>query len=128
MPEGCEDAAVRGVAMIENELVVRDFLDVWSARDSTQLIPFLHPEVVYSASTWQEVAGRPQVLGMCDEIHRAFAEIRVALVTIAVVGSTVLTEQALHLRLPGEEGRWVRCFASYEIRASQIVTWRQLHG
>ncbi|PPF16812.1 MULTISPECIES: nuclear transport factor 2 family protein [unclassified Rathayibacter] len=128
MAESWQDASVRGVAMIENELVVRDFLEVWGARDSRQLIPFLHPEVVYSASSSQEIAGRARVLEMCDEVHRAFTEIRIALVTIAVAGSVVLTEHALHLRSDTGEGHWLRCFGSYELRGEQIVTWRQLHG
>lgn len=65
---------------------------------------------------------------MCDEVHRAFTEIRIALVTIAVAGSVVLTEHALHLRSDTGEGHWLRCFGSYELRGEQIVTWRQLHG
>lgn len=127
MIENWNDAVVRGIAAAENELIVRDFLDVWST-DARFLEPFFHHDVVYSAASTQTIRGRRDVVRMCLDVRAAFCEHSTRIVSLAVVGATVLTEQRLSLGLLGHPTQEVVSFASYEIRDHQIMTWTQLHG
>jgi limonene-1,2-epoxide hydrolase len=115
-------------ASIENELVVRDFLDNFRSRDVAQLVPFLDADVVYQPSACSRIRGRTEVLRLCAAVLGNFEVFEFVPQRIATNGSTVLLDQALRVRFPGEDERILMSFACFELRDFQITSWRQLHG
>lgn len=128
MTDGWPGSAVSGIAQLENELLIRDFVDRFSDGDLEALEPLIHPHVVYQPSSTRAIYGREGVMEMCRDIHRSFHSVRMNLVHVAVSGSSVITEQSLRLALRDEEPHCLMSFASYDLEQFQIVGWRQLHG
>jgi limonene-1,2-epoxide hydrolase len=128
MVDPLNDALSKWTMVIEEELVVRDFLSNVGHRDARQLEPFLSPDVVYEPSLTDRVRGRHDVLRMCQSIFDGFETFTLTPTNVAVSGHVVLVEQVLRLGLVGKPVCELRSFASFEIAAYQIVAWRQLHG
>jgi len=128
MLDPLNDALSKWTTVIEEELVVRDFLSNVGHRDARQLEPFLSPAVVYEPSLTDRVCGRHDVLRMCQSIFDGFETFTMTPRNVAVSGGTVLVEQTLRLGLPGKPVCDLRSFASFDIVSFQIVAWRQLHG
>ena len=115
-------------AAIEEELVVRDFLSNIGNRDARQLEPFLSADVVYEPNRCECVRGRRNVLRMCENIFDGFETFTITPTNVAATGRVVLVEQTLRLGIAGEPVCELLSFASFEISAFQIVTWRLIHG
>lgn len=128
MTDGWPGSAVSGIAQLENELLIRDFVDRFSDGDLEALELLLHPHVVYQPSSTRAIYGRDGVMEMCRDIHRSFRSVRMNLLHVAVSGSSVVTEQALRLSLHDEEPHCLMSFATYDLESFRIVGWRQLHG
>ncbi|MBF4613436.1 limonene-1,2-epoxide hydrolase family protein [Curtobacterium sp. VKM Ac-1376] len=128
MLEPIDDAVSKMTASVENELVVRDFLDNLRARDVEQLAPFLDADVVYQPSTCGRVHGRAEVLGVCRTIVDRFERFEFIPNRVAVSGPVVLLDQTLLIRFPGGADRTLMSFACFEVHDFQITSWRQLHG
>jgi limonene-1,2-epoxide hydrolase len=122
------DPAVSGIAQLENELLIRDFVDRFSDGDLVALEPLIHPHIVYQPSSTRAIYGRKGVMEMCRDIHQSFQSVRMNLLHVAASGSSVITEQTLRLTLVDEEPHCLISFASYDLQDFQIVGWRQLHG
>lgn len=123
-----DDAVTKMTGAIENELVVRDFLENFTSRDVTQLAPFLDPDVVYQPRTCSRIRGRAEVLRLCEAILESFEVFEFVPRTIACSGAVVMLDQTLRVRFPGEDERVLMSFACFELRDFQIVSWRQLQG
>lgn len=120
--------ALAGIQQIERELIVRDFVAVLNEGDLGELLPFLTEDVAYRPSRARGIVGRREVLSMVEGVRSRFAEWSTALITVAVAGDTVLTEQVLHLRLPEGEGGDVLGFGSFRLQGSRICAWHQVHA
>jgi limonene-1,2-epoxide hydrolase len=120
--------ALDGIQQIERELIVRDFVAVLNDGGLDELLPFLTEDVVYRPSRTRHIVGRRELLGMVSGIRSRFAEWSTALLTVAVTGDTVLTEQVLHLRLPDGEACDVLGFSSFRLEGSRICAWHQVHA
>lgn len=128
MVDPLDDAVARMTAAIENELVVRDFLDNFAHGDVTQLVPFLRTDVTYQPSSCSRVQGRDAVLRLCAAIMDGFEVFEFIPVHVATCDATVLVEQTLHFRFPGQPDRELISFARFDVIGAQISLWRQLHG
>jgi limonene-1,2-epoxide hydrolase len=128
MIDPLDDAISRMTAAIENELVVRDFLDNFANRDVTQLAPFLSTDVTYQPSSCSRVLGRDAVLRLCGAIIDGFEVFEFLPNRVATCGSTVLVEQTLRFRLPGQPDRELISFARFDVIGAQISMWRQTPG
>lgn len=128
MPEPIDDAVAKMTVSIENELVVRDFLDNFRAREVEQLVPFLDADVVYQPSTCSRVHGRTEVLRLCQAILESFELFEIVPNRVATSGSMVLLDQTLRIRFPGEAERTLMSLACFEVHHFQITSWRQLQG
>ncbi|GAA1940894.1 hypothetical protein GCM10009775_35930 [Microbacterium aoyamense] len=122
------DHALNGIERLELELVVRDFTSLLNSRCFDELTAFLHPDVEYRPSLRATVRGRSAVIALCEEIHHSFDEWCTSLLNVAVTEDVVLAEQALRLRLPGEQERWIMGFASFRMHGFQISAWHQVHA
>lgn len=128
MLDPLDDAVSKMTTAIENELVVRDFLDNFRSRDVAQLAPFLDPDVVYQPSTCSRISGRTEVLRLCAAILENFEVFEFIPRRVAARGSTVMLEQTLRVRFPGAAERVLMSFACFEVHGYQIRSWRQLQG
>ena len=128
MLDPLDDALSRMTASLENELVVRDFLDNFRARDLDQLVPFLDTDVVYQPATCRQIRGRAAVLQLCAAILESFEVFDIVPDRVASSGSIVMLDQTIHVRFPGEPERTLMSLACFEVRDFQITAWRQLQG
>lgn len=120
--------ALDGIQQIERELIVRDFVAVLNEGRVGELLPFLTEDVTYRPARTRGIVGRREVLDMVAGIRSRFAEWSTALVTVAVSGDTVLTEQVLHLRLPEGDECDVLGFGSFRLEGARICSWHQVHA
>jgi limonene-1,2-epoxide hydrolase len=129
MSERYRDLASLGITRIENELLVRDFLEVLSMRDAAALDPFLHPDVRFNGSSTSQAAGKAAVLHVCEQLFANFPVYEVQAVAMSSVGRVVLVEEAVRVSIDAScNAHWLIGFASFEVVGYQIVSWRQLHG
>jgi len=117
-----------GIHQLERELIVRDFIALLNERAHTELHPFLSNGIRYRPSANEHVEGRPAVIRMIADLHASFEEWTTDVLALAVCGTTVLTEQRLHMRLPGTSTVEVMGFASFRLEGAQICSWTQLHA
>ena len=114
---------------LENELIVRGFIDVWNDRNARGLTPFLHHQIRFRGMGDATARGRHSVLRVCSEIFAAFDPIRIEIVEVQAVDRCVFVEELLQLaqRDTGAQPLALSGFASFTIQADMIVSWRQFH-
>lgn len=120
--------ALDGIQQLERELVVRDFTSLLNDRAHAELHPFLTEDVQYRPSPSRTIEGRSAVTRMIADMHQSFDEWSMTMVSVAVSGDTVLTEQRLRLRLAGTAAVEVMGFASFRLQGVQICAWHQIHA
>ena len=119
----------RGITRLENELLVRDFVEVLTVGDARALEPFLHRDVKFSGMAGACATGKHAVLSVCEQIFAEFPVFTVDVVAIASVDSSVLVEEELRVGLRGGVvTRRLSGFASFGIEDFQILSWHQVHG
>lgn len=117
-----------GIVALENELLVRDFVDHFNRGSIEQLAQFLHPNVLYRASNGPAVRGRVLVLASIAKSRQTFSHIEVVLRAVGLAEGTVLVEFGIQLAEPGTMPRWRTGFASFAMRDNLIAEWRQIHA
>nr|WP_314844176.1 nuclear transport factor 2 family protein [uncultured Microbacterium sp.] len=126
--DGIGREALGGIQQLERELIVRDFVTLLNDGAHSELFPFLADDVIYRPTASQVVRGRGAVTRMITDLHESFDEWSTALVSVAVSGDTVLTEQRLRLRARGSGAVEVMGFASFRLNGVQISAWHQAHA
>ncbi|WP_314146032.1 nuclear transport factor 2 family protein [uncultured Leifsonia sp.] len=122
------DLAAQGITRIENELLIRDFLEVMSLRDAQAMDPFLHPEVRFTGPS-SEVEGKTAVLDLCRELFDTLSTFEVKAVVMSSVEQFVLVEEVVWVSFDAAcRAHSLMGFASFEIVNYQVINWRQLHG
>jgi limonene-1,2-epoxide hydrolase len=108
----------------DNDTLVRDFVEAFNTKDSDQLAPYLHPDVIFHAYGDNEVHGRDAVVAVWKGVFANFEQIQFSTVHQAVNGDIVIAEQVHGLGLPGRKVAPVMNMAIYEIRDGAIAAWR----
>lgn len=116
------------IIALENELLVRDFIDLLNDGAVSELRGFLHPDVQYRASSAPAVSGCDLVLALLQQFLDAFEHVRFRIQTIGLAERIVLVQHLLELQLPGDDRYQLDSFASFELRDYQIVRWQQVHA
>jgi limonene-1,2-epoxide hydrolase len=109
---------------MDNDTLVRDFVDAFNTKDASRLAAFLHPDVVFQNYGEPEVRGLDAVVAIWRGVFRNFAEVKFSTVNQAVNGDVVLAEQVHGLALPGGPLAPIMNLAVYEIRDGKIAAWR----
>ena len=113
----------------ERESVVRDFLALLNDGAVDEMLPFLHPNIVFRSTTARTVSGRLAVLDACEQFRAAYDDSTFSLINIAVTREVVLVEQIQRFRMSGSpEVHWQLSFASFRVESHQITGWHQLLG
>jgi limonene-1,2-epoxide hydrolase len=86
---------------IDNDMLVREFVQALNAKDASKATPFLHPDVVFRNYGEDEVHGREQLLQVWENVFRTFEQVKFETVNQAVNGDVVIAEQVHGLALPG---------------------------
>lgn len=110
--------------MIDNDTLIRDFVEAFNSKDADRLTPYLDPEIVFENYGEDPVQGRDAVVNIWRGVFRTFAQVKFETVHQAVNGDVVLAEQIHGLALPGGPLAPIKNLAVYEIRDGQIVAWR----
>lgn len=117
-----------GIVALENELLVRDFVDCFNHGTIEHLAQFLHPAIVYRASDGPAMRGRALVLAAMAKTRMTFEEVEVVLRSVGLSEERVLVEFGIQLAVGGEVPRWRTGFASFQLRDHLIAEWRQMHA
>lgn len=117
-----------GIIALENELLVRDFVDHFNRGTIEQLAQFLHPNITYRASDGPALRGRAAVLASIAKARYLFTHIEVVLRAVGLAEEVVLVEFGIQLGAAGSMPRWRTGFASFELRDHLIAEWRQMHA
>lgn len=107
-----------------NGEIVEEFLSLFAKRDTDQLAPYLHPDVVFEAYGDSPLKGRDAVLALWQGVFRAMGEVRFSTIHQATDGDIVIAEQIHGLGLPGRPLADIRNMAVYRLRDGRIVEWR----
>lgn len=111
--------------VVDNDTLVRNFVNTFTNRDVDLLAPFLDEDVVYRNYGDPEVHGRDQVLNVWREAFHKYETVRFETVNQAVNGSIVLAEQIHGLALPGKQMATTMNMAVYEVHDEKIHAWRE---
>ncbi|OII06975.1 nuclear transport factor 2 family protein [Curtobacterium sp. MCBA15_008] len=117
-----------GIVALENELLVRDFVDHFNRGSIEQLAQFLHPSIIYRASDGPSMRGRALVLASIAKTRQTFDQIEVVLRAVGLSEENVLVEFGIQLATGGGMPRWRTGFASFQLRDHLIAEWRQMHA
>lgn len=118
----------RGVVALENELVVRDFIDLFNDGAIDEMRDFLHPDVTYQSASAPPISGCDAVLSAVRQLLEAFEQIHFRVQAVGLSERTVIVQHHLHLQLPGEDVHRVESFAKFDLDAFRIIHWQQVHG
>ena len=120
-----DGVAFHGLNRLENELLVRDFLEVLSTGDCTAIMPFIHRDIQFAWAPGSRANGSRGVRRVWEELvaHCGIPSVRI--ITIASVDETVIVEASLSWHDNRDDRNGSRVFAAFEICDYQIVQWRQ---
>ncbi|WUD77035.1 nuclear transport factor 2 family protein [Streptomyces sp. NBC_00510] len=109
---------------VDNDTLVRTFVEAFNTKDTDRLLPFLHTDVVFRNYGDDEIRGRDALLEMWRNVFGTFEQVRFETVHQAVNGDIVIAEQVHGLALPGGPLAPVMNMAVYEVRDGRIAAWR----
>ncbi|GAA2853463.1 hypothetical protein GCM10010517_11310 [Streptosporangium fragile] len=109
---------------IDNDTLVREFVEAFNTKNTDRLAPYLHPDVLFHNYGEDEVRGRDAVLRVWKHVFGTFEQVRFETVHQAVNDDVVIAEQVHGLALPGRSPAPVMNMAVYEIRDGKIAAWR----
>jgi limonene-1,2-epoxide hydrolase len=109
---------------VDNDTLVRDFMNVFERKDADLLVPFLHPRIVFRNYGDAELVGSTAVVEMWRGVFANFDKVRFETLNQAVNGEVVIAEQIHGLGLPGRPVAPIVNMAVYEIRDGLIAAWR----
>lgn len=109
---------------VDNDTLVRDFMNVFERKDADLLVPFLHPRIVFRNYGDVELVGSTAVVEMWRGVFANFDKVRFETLNQAVNGDVVIAEQIHGLGLPGRPVAPIVNMAVYEIRDGLIAAWR----
>jgi limonene-1,2-epoxide hydrolase len=105
------------------EQVVKDFLLALEANDLDRALALLADDVEYTNVSLPTIRGRARIDRLFRPLQRIGGTFRVHFHTIAIDGSTVLTERTDALGLgPVEQRFWV--YGRFEVEDGLITVWR----
>ncbi|MEU4097231.1 nuclear transport factor 2 family protein [Streptomyces sp. NPDC026673] len=109
---------------VDNDTLVRAFVEAFATKDTDRLLPFLHTDVVFRNYGDDEIRGRDALLEMWRNVFDTFEQVSFETVHQAVNGDVVIAEQVHGLGLPGRAPAPVMNLAVYELREGRIAAWR----
>jgi limonene-1,2-epoxide hydrolase len=112
------------MAAVDNDTLVRDFVEAFNTKDADRLAPFLHEDIVFSNYGDGEVRGRDQVVQVWKGVFSNFEQVRFETVHQAVDRDVVIAEQIHGLALPCGPLAPIMNMAVYEISDGTIAAWR----
>ncbi|WFE49766.1 nuclear transport factor 2 family protein [Micromonospora sp. WMMD1155] len=112
------------MSAMDNDNLVREFVEAFNTKDAEKVGTFLHPDVVFENYGETPVKGRDNVVQVWEGVFRTFAQVKFETVNQAVNDDVVLAEQVHGLALPGGKLAPIMNLAVYEIRDGKIAAWR----
>lgn len=112
------------MSAIDNDTLVRDFVNAFNGKDAQALAPFMADDIVFINYGDGPIKGRDAVVALWRGVFRNFSQVKFETVHQAVNGDVVIAEQIHGLALPGGKLALIMNMAVYEIRDGKIVAWR----
>ncbi|GAA4943277.1 limonene-1,2-epoxide hydrolase [Nonomuraea thailandensis] len=109
---------------IDNDKIIKEFLDLFALKDATRLAPYFHPDIVFENYGSPEIKGRDAVVNLWAGVFSAMERVEFSTLHQAVDGDIVIAEQLHGLALPGRPLAPIRNMAIYRLQDGRIVEWR----
>jgi limonene-1,2-epoxide hydrolase len=109
---------------MDNDQLIRTFLDLFHDKDAATLAPYLHRDIVFQNYGDPELRGREAVLAMWSGVFANMERVEFSTLNQAVTNDVVIAEQIHGLALPGRPLAPIKNMAIYRINGGQIIEWR----
>ncbi|GAA3475755.1 nuclear transport factor 2 family protein [Streptomyces yanii] len=109
---------------IDNDTVIKEFIDLFAQQDATTLAPYLDQDIVFENYGSPVVKGRENVVSLWAEVFSTMERVEFTTLNQAVNGDIVIAEQIHGLALPGRPFAPIKNMAVYRMRDGRIVEWR----
>ena len=108
---------------MDNEKVIRDFIEAWSRLDPEELSSFFTADGVYHNMPTGPVAGRENVQKMIAGFISAWTETRWDVLNLVSAGNVVIAER-LDRTKAGDKAVDLPCTGVFELEDGKIKVWR----
>jgi len=108
---------------VDNEKIVRDFIEAWSRLDAEELSGFFAEDGVYHNMPMGPVAGRENVKQMIAGFIGAWTETEWDVLNLISAGDVVIAER-LDRTKAGDKGVDLPCTGVFEMEGGRIKIWR----
>jgi limonene-1,2-epoxide hydrolase len=108
---------------VENEKIIREFIEAWSRLDAGELARFFTEDGVYHNMPAAPVAGRDNIEQMIGGFIASWTETEWDVLNLVADGNLVIAER-LDRTKAGEKGVDLPCTGVFELEEGKIKVWR----
>jgi len=108
---------------VNNEQVIREFIEAWSRLDPEELSSYFTEDGVYHNMPTQPVSGRENVKAMIAGFIGSWTETDWDVLNLVSAGDVVIAER-LDRTKAGEKGVDLPCAGVFEMEDGKIKVWR----
>lgn len=108
---------------MDNEKIVRDFIDAWSRLDAKELAGYFAEDGVYHNMPTGPVTGRDDVERMIAGFIASWTETQWDVIHLLSAGDVVIAER-LDRTKAGDKGVDLPCTGVFEMKDGKIQVWR----
>ena len=113
----------RGAENLDNEAVIREFIQAWSRLDAQELSSYFSEDGVYHNMPTAPVAGRENVKSMIAGFIDSWTETEWDILHLVSAGDIVIAER-LDRTKAGEKSVDLPCTGVFEMENGKIKVWR----
>ena len=108
---------------MDNEAIIREFIEAWSRLDAAELASYFAEDGVYHNMPAAPVGGRGNVEKMIAGFIASWTETNWDILHLVSAGDVVIAER-LDRTKAGEKGVDLPCVGVFEMEAGKIKIWR----
>ena len=108
---------------MDNEAIIREFIDAWSRLDADELCSYFSEDGVYHNMPSGPVAGRENVKKMIAAFIGPWTETRWEVLHLVSAGDVVIAERIDHTKA-GDKVVELPCTGVFEMENGKIKVWR----
>jgi limonene-1,2-epoxide hydrolase len=108
---------------MDNEAIIREFIDAWSRLDADELCNYFSEDGVYHNMPSGPVAGRENVKKMIAAFIGPWTETRWEVLHLVSAGDVVIAERIDHTKA-GDKAVELPCTGVFEMENGKIKVWR----
>jgi limonene-1,2-epoxide hydrolase len=111
------------VGNVDNEKIIREFIEAWSRLDAEELAGYFAEDGVYHNMPAGPVKGRDNVKNMIEGFIASWTETQWEILNLVSSGDVVIAER-LDRTKAGDKGVDLPCNGVFEMKDGKIQVWR----